>query len=50
MSGLHRPRAKAPGLDPRFHYILGGIYTSIIQDDVWVMAMGIKTNDSDDGR
>jgi hypothetical protein len=36
-------------LDPRFHYILGGIYTSIIQEDVWVMAMGIKKNEVEEG-
>jgi len=44
-----RPGAIASGLDPSWHYVLNGIYTSVIQESVWVMAMGIKGNEATEG-
>ncbi len=37
-----RPGAQAPGLDPRFHYVINGAYVSVIEGGVWVVALGIK--------
>ena len=36
-----KPGASASGLDPAYHYVMGGLYTSIVQGDVWVMAISI---------
>jgi len=30
-----------PELEPRYHYVMGGIYLSIIEEDVWVLGLGI---------
>lgn len=30
-----------PKLEPRYHYVMGGIYLSIIEEDVWVLGLGI---------
>ncbi len=37
-----KPGATAKGLDPRYHYVLNGIYVSVIEGDVWVLGLGIK--------
>eukprot|EP00731_Ephydatia_muelleri_P003317 Em0001g3317a len=39
-----KPGASASGLDPAYHYIMGGLYTSIVQGDVWVIAISIRPN------
>lgn len=38
----NRPGARAPGLDPRYHYVINGVYVSVIERDVWVLALGIR--------
>ena len=37
-----KPGASVLGLDPAYHYVLGGLYTSIVQGDVWTVAIGIR--------
>lgn len=46
----HRPGARAAGLDPRYHYVINGVYVSVIEGDVWVLALGIRDSLPADGK